>query len=142
MTTQVIDAVLQILRDHDEWPVDGPEAFHFGEMPPLSHRCEVSVMAGPQLPLEKPMISETREDLVIQLTLAIDTANHEASLRRALSLRDELRRIVWSQDDWGLDEVVATELGDSTVGVGVDTRSNGWVLAVDVRFSVTYRDEF
>lgn len=142
MTEQVIDAVLAALQAYDEWPVQAPDAFHFGEIPPLSHVCEVGVMAGPQQPLDMPAVSDTEEQLVIQLSLAIDSGDQEASIRRALALRDELRRIVWAASNWGLAAVTQTNLRDTTIGIGVDTRTNGWVLAADVRFSVTYRDDF
>jgi len=143
VTANVIDAVLAELRAFDEWP-DGqaPDAFHFGEIPPLASKCEVGVMAGPQQPLEMPAVSDTEEELVIQLSMAIDSANMEASLRRALALRDTLRKIIWHATNWGLEDVTQTNLLGSTIGIGVDTRTNGWVLAADVSFSVTYRDDF
>ena len=143
MTADVIDAVLEVLEAYDQWPDDAaPDAYHFGAVPPLSHPCELGVMAGPQRPRDMPVVSDTEEDFEIQLSLAIDPSDLAASIRRALALRDEVRKIVWNATNWGVDAVTQTSLGDTNIGIGIDTRTNGWVIAVDVRFTVTYQDDF
>lgn len=138
-----MDALIALLQAND-WP-EGlePGAVHFGEIPPMTHQLEIGVMPGDQQPREL-LIDETEETFTLQMSLVIDPGDQEQTLRDGLALRQELRGILADAGNLGLSDVSQVNLLDATTGIGIDTRSgmNAWVLAVDIRFSVTYRDEF
>lgn len=143
MTAAVIDALITQLQAHD-WPEGlAPGAVHFGEIPPMTHALELGVMPGDQEPREL-LVDETEETFTLQMSLVIDPGDQEQTLRDGLALRQELRGVIAGAGNLGLSDVSQVNLLAASTGIGIDTRSgmNAWVLAVDIRFSVTYRDDF